>query len=207
MEYPAEVFTEDVALEAELGIDSVKQMELLGKLESKYGLPPRPEDFRLSDYGTLGKITDFVYLAISLNPDSVTATDPEVGSMPASSSAHSPAQSPAVMPRAALQAQIVELFAQAMEYPPEVFTEDVALEAELGIDSVKQGAFRQAGGGISAARASRRFLSQRLRNVGQDHGLRSQRDAGAQTSRRGRSRLGPCCDRQSARRQRSRVGG
>ena len=61
MEYPPEVFTEDVALEAELGIDSVKQMELLGKLETQFQLPPRPDTFRLSDYGTLRKITDFVY--------------------------------------------------------------------------------------------------------------------------------------------------
>ena len=64
MEYPPEVFTEDVALEAELGIDSVKQMELLGKLEAQYQLPQRSEDFRLSDYATLRKITDFVHAAI-----------------------------------------------------------------------------------------------------------------------------------------------
>ena len=24
-------------------------------------MPPRPEDFRLGDYDTLGKVTDFVY--------------------------------------------------------------------------------------------------------------------------------------------------
>jgi hypothetical protein len=43
-------------------------MELLGKLELEYRLPPRPEDFRLSDYGTLRKITDFVYATLTVEP-------------------------------------------------------------------------------------------------------------------------------------------
>jgi acyl transferase domain-containing protein/acyl carrier protein len=61
LEYPEEVFTEDVALEAELGVDSVKQAELIARVAERYNLPPRPEDFRLGDYDTLGKVTDFVY--------------------------------------------------------------------------------------------------------------------------------------------------
>jgi malonyl CoA-acyl carrier protein transacylase/acyl carrier protein len=150
MEYPPEVFTDDVALEAELGIDSVKQMELLGKLELQYRLPPRPEDFRLSDYGTLRKINDFVYEAIGADATetSVSADDAatptavaiELTPMPARKEPASGAQATkaAQLTRAGLQEQIVALFAQAMEYPPEVFTDDVALEAELGIDSVKQ---------------------------------------------------------------------
>ena len=47
MEYPEEVFTEAVELEAELGIDSVKQTELLARVSQKYGLPAPPSDFRL----------------------------------------------------------------------------------------------------------------------------------------------------------------
>jgi acyl transferase domain-containing protein len=61
LEYPEEVFTEDVALEAELGVDSVKQAELIARIAERYNMPPRPEDFRLGDYDTLGKVTDFVY--------------------------------------------------------------------------------------------------------------------------------------------------
>jgi acyl transferase domain-containing protein/acyl carrier protein len=64
LEYPEEVFTEDVALEAELGVDSVKQAELIGRIAERYNMPPRPEDFRLGDYDTLGKVTDFVFSQI-----------------------------------------------------------------------------------------------------------------------------------------------
>ncbi|QXJ23389.1 acyltransferase domain-containing protein [Actinomadura graeca] len=56
LEYPEEVFTPDALLEAELGVDSVKQMELLSRASEQYGIPPRASGFRLSDHDTLGKI-------------------------------------------------------------------------------------------------------------------------------------------------------
>jgi acyl carrier protein len=65
LEYPEEVFTPDVELESELGVDSVKQTELLGRLSAEYGLPPRPADFRLANYNTLRKVTDFVFAALT----------------------------------------------------------------------------------------------------------------------------------------------
>lgn len=61
LEYPEEVFTEDVLLESDLGIDSVKQAELLAQVRERYSLPPRPPDFRLGDYATMGKLTDLVH--------------------------------------------------------------------------------------------------------------------------------------------------
>jgi acyl carrier protein len=61
LEYPEEVFSEEVELEGELGIDSVKQTELLARVSEKYHLPERTADFRMSDYHTMGLITDFVY--------------------------------------------------------------------------------------------------------------------------------------------------
>jgi malonyl CoA-acyl carrier protein transacylase/acyl carrier protein len=60
LEYPEEVFTDDVLLEADLGIDSVKQVELFSQVSERYGLPPRPEGFRLSDYHTMGRVIDYV---------------------------------------------------------------------------------------------------------------------------------------------------
>jgi acyl transferase domain-containing protein len=64
LEYPVEVFTEDVELEADLGVDSVKQTELLSRAAERYHLPERPENFRLSDWSTMGKVTDFVFDAL-----------------------------------------------------------------------------------------------------------------------------------------------
>jgi malonyl CoA-acyl carrier protein transacylase/acyl carrier protein len=63
LEYPAEVFTEDVKLEEDLGIDSVKQTELMARAADRYGLPQPPLDFRLGDYDTMGKLVDYVSAA------------------------------------------------------------------------------------------------------------------------------------------------
>ena len=58
LEYPVEVFTEDVELEAGLGVDSVKQTELLSRAAYRYQPPARPADFRRSHYSTMGKVAD-----------------------------------------------------------------------------------------------------------------------------------------------------
>jgi acyl carrier protein len=125
LEYPPEVFGEDVELEAELGIDSVKQTELLSRVAEKYRLPERPENFRLSDYRTVGQITDYV-LSLSqpapiIQPEAVAVSEAEP-----------------VHTRKSIAAELIRMYAAALEYPEEVFSEEVQLEAELGIDSVKQ---------------------------------------------------------------------
>jgi acyl carrier protein len=61
LEYPVEVFTESVALEADLGIDSMKQTELFARAAERYGLPDPPPDFRLGDYDTMGKVVDYLF--------------------------------------------------------------------------------------------------------------------------------------------------
>ncbi|KVD85077.1 acyl transferase [Burkholderia sp. ABCPW 14] len=61
MEYPVEVFTETVELEAELGIDSVKQTEIIQRISARYGLPPLPANFRAGDFKAMGQIVDFVH--------------------------------------------------------------------------------------------------------------------------------------------------
>jgi acyl transferase domain-containing protein len=136
LEYPSEVFTEEVELEAELGIDSVKQTELLARVSERYNLPPRPADFKMSEYYTMGRIVDFVF---RLQEDAGSAPVPTPVEAPI------PAPSPAIVvssngkaSREQLYRELVEMYATALEYPSEVFTEEVELEAELGIDSVKQ---------------------------------------------------------------------
>ena len=63
LEYPPEELTPDAELEAELGVDSVKQMEMLSRLQERYGLPPLPDEFRLTTLNTLGKVVDYIAAA------------------------------------------------------------------------------------------------------------------------------------------------
>ncbi|MBM0275898.1 acyltransferase domain-containing protein [Micromonospora tarensis] len=60
LEYPAEVFTEDVSLEADLGVDSVKQTDLLARAARHFGLPVNPDGFSVANYPTFGRVVDLI---------------------------------------------------------------------------------------------------------------------------------------------------
>ena len=49
----------ELDLEADLGVDTVKQAELFAAIRTHYGIARR-EDLRLSDYNTLKKVIGFV---------------------------------------------------------------------------------------------------------------------------------------------------
>ena len=149
LEYPEEVFTPDALLEAELGVDSVKQIELLARASRHYELPTRASDFRLADYGTLDRIVTLIAEELrELAPagaaaEPASAPAPAVAAEPAAvSSLRQPAargRDALVQPgREELLATVRGIYAEALEYPEEVFTPDALLEAELGVDSVKQ---------------------------------------------------------------------
>ncbi len=61
--YPVEMLEMDLDLEADLGIDTVKQAELFAAVRANYGIPRR-EDLKLSDYNTLAKVVGFVTEAL-----------------------------------------------------------------------------------------------------------------------------------------------
>ncbi len=54
----------ELDLEADLGIDTVKQAELFAAIRTHYNIPRR-EDLRLSDYNTLAKVIDFMANALA----------------------------------------------------------------------------------------------------------------------------------------------
>ena len=62
--YPPEMLDLELDLEADLGVDTVKQAELFFAVRENYGIPRR-EDLRLSDYNTLTKVIGFVTDALA----------------------------------------------------------------------------------------------------------------------------------------------
>ncbi len=152
--YPTEVLDLDLDLEADLGIDTVKQAELFLAIRTQYNIPRR-EDLRLSDYNTLAKVISFV-------EDSLKQPAPETAAMvplppiaptqpqtilavsaPAETPILSPAAPAAVpAPVAASPEEIKTYLLAAVSektgYPTEVLDLDLDLEADLGIDTVKQ---------------------------------------------------------------------
>ncbi len=70
--YPVEMLDLGLDLEADLGIDTVKQAELFAEMRAHYNVPRR-EDLRLSDYNTLEKVIRFFVEAVGGQAAPVTA--------------------------------------------------------------------------------------------------------------------------------------
>ena len=57
--YPADMLDMDLDLEADLGIDTVKQAEIFAALREAYGIP-RDENLQLNDFPTLNHAVDVI---------------------------------------------------------------------------------------------------------------------------------------------------
>ena len=130
--YPEEMLDLDLDMEADLGIDTVKQAEMFAAIREEWGIP-RDDTLQLRDYSTLARAIQFVY---DRRPDlqELRATAPpdtsgsEAGVAEASTSA---AEDP-------VQRRVLEIVAETTGYPQEMLDLDLDMEADLGIDTVKQ---------------------------------------------------------------------
>lgn len=126
LDYPESVFTDEADLEADLGIDSVKQTELLARMSDEFGVLVALADIGLAELATLGRIADAIVARRPAGPGSPVPTPP------------APSHPAATVDRAAMLTDLRRTYAGALDYPESVFTETADLEADLGIDSVKQ---------------------------------------------------------------------
>jgi acyl carrier protein len=134
LDYPESVFTEDADLEADLGVDSVKQAELLARVTDSYALNTDPADFRLAELTSLAKISAFVLACMRPNAgqprtDARPSADLVAPAVGTSTHQHN---------RAQILDELRATYAAALDYPASVFAETADLEADLGVDSVKQ---------------------------------------------------------------------
>ena len=125
--YPVEMLDPELDLEADLGVDTVKQAELFAEVRERYGIPRR-EDLQLSDYNTLEKVVRFVEESWQGTP--VKVEEPVIDNA-----------SPHPVLRAdssAITAFILQQVSEKTGYPVEMLDLELDLEADLGIDTVKQ---------------------------------------------------------------------
>ena len=89
--YPVEELETDYELEADLGIDTVKQAEIFGQVREQYGLAP-DENFRLSDYPTIETLAGWLASQVASSGGvPAEAPAPTPTSAPAASEAPAPA--------------------------------------------------------------------------------------------------------------------
>src|SRR5581483_4640668 len=121
----------DQDLEAELGIDSIKRVEILGALQKL--LPAAAGEAMQSGMEKFTK-------ARSLNAilDAALALAPAAPAAVAATTIPAAAPAVAALERGALQAQLLGIVAERTGYPTDMLGLDQDLEAELGIDSIKR---------------------------------------------------------------------
>jgi acyl carrier protein/NAD(P)-dependent dehydrogenase (short-subunit alcohol dehydrogenase family) len=128
--YPQEMLDLDLDLEADLGIDTVKQAEMFAAIREIYKIP-RDEDRKLRDYPTLAHVIRFVY---EKRPDLAAPAAPA----PVNALQSAPAPVAEVAADDATKEKVLEIVAEKTGYPKEMLDLDLDLEADLGIDTVKQ---------------------------------------------------------------------
>ncbi|MGB0489583.1 MAG: beta-ketoacyl synthase N-terminal-like domain-containing protein [Candidatus Poseidoniaceae archaeon] len=141
--YPADFIEMDQDLEGELGIDTVKQAEIMADIRARFSLPI-DEDFLLSDHPTLNHMVDYIQRMTGGGSEPST-TAPSPSPAPAAQPAPAPAPTPAppaVAPASnddgSISARLVEVVVKHTGYPEDFIELDQDLEGELGIDTVKQ---------------------------------------------------------------------
>ena len=134
--YPADFIELDQDLEGELGIDTVKQAEIMVDIREQFNLPV-DEDFLLSEHPTLNHMIGYI---VRMKGGSPTATASPVVSEPTTEQTPEPTETPVVslVKDAGIEASLVEVVVKHTGYPADFIEMDQDLEGELGIDTVKQ---------------------------------------------------------------------
>ncbi|MGB1827306.1 MAG: phosphopantetheine-binding protein, partial [Candidatus Poseidoniaceae archaeon] len=143
--YPADFVELDQDLEGELGIDTVKQAEIMADIRAKFGLPV-DEDFILSDYPTLNHMIAYIHkmqggeapVAVAAPLEAVEPTPPVEAPVqtPVAEAVTPPAQ--ASGDESEIQPKLIAVVVKHTGYPEDFIEMDQDLEGELGIDTVKQ---------------------------------------------------------------------
>jgi NAD(P)-dependent dehydrogenase (short-subunit alcohol dehydrogenase family)/acyl carrier protein len=121
----------ELDLEADLGIDTVKQAETFAAVREAYDIP-RDDNLELREFPTLEHVVGWVR---SKRPDLVVAATAAVAAPTAA-----PAEVPAAAPAEAdlIAEKVLAVVGEVTGYPTEMLELDLDLEADLGIDTVKQ---------------------------------------------------------------------
>ncbi|MBW3514737.1 acyltransferase domain-containing protein [Shewanella sp. NKUCC01_JLK] len=125
--YPTEMLELSMDMEADLGIDSIKRVEILGTVQDELlGLPElSPED--LAECRTLGEIVDYMNSKL-----------PTAGSVIVATHVTTAAPAASGLSAALVQQTMMAVVADKTGYPTEMLELSMDMEADLGIDSIKR---------------------------------------------------------------------
>jgi polyketide-type polyunsaturated fatty acid synthase PfaA len=145
--YPVEMLELDMDMEADLGIDSIKRVEILGALQEMYPDLPKPNLEELAEKRTIGQVVEYlqshagsrasVEVAIPATPEVVEASIPAPISAPQSPVSTEP-ETTDTNEYADLGQTLLAITSDKTGYPVEMLELEMDMEADLGIDSIKR---------------------------------------------------------------------
>ena len=138
--YPAEMLALDTDMEADLGIDSIKRVEILGAMRTLFPSLPKADPEAFAEVHTLGQTVDYM-LASSGESENLSAANPltpEALLESALVSSTEPAVVTSNLDSEALTAALLRIVSDKTGYPVEMLALDTDMEADLGIDSIKR---------------------------------------------------------------------
>jgi 3-oxoacyl-(acyl-carrier-protein) synthase/NAD(P)-dependent dehydrogenase (short-subunit alcohol dehydrogenase family)/phosphopantetheinyl transferase (holo-ACP synthase)/acyl carrier protein len=128
--YPADMLDTALDLEADLGIDTVKQAEFISEVREAFGIP-RIEGLKIADFPTIEHIIEFVL-------DHTGRSGIDAGKKDA---AQAYGDTSAASDEVEVREKILALLSDKTGYPADMLDTALDLEADLGIDTVKQAEF------------------------------------------------------------------
>ncbi len=123
--YPAETINPDMDLEGDLGIDSIKRVEIFSAVQEKLPGAPKVKPEHLGTLRTLKSIADYLAQGMAAAPAPV-AVAASVAAVASASSA------------APILPTLISIVSEKTGYPAETINTDMDLEGDLGIDSIKR---------------------------------------------------------------------
>jgi len=127
--YGIDVLEDNLDLEADLGIDTVKQVDIFGKISAKFNLEV-PEDLKLSEYSTIEKLSNYLYSKINPVEEEIIAPKTEIQTERKINVVQAIPEN--------MLLDIKNIIAEQTGYGIDVLEDNLDLEADLGIDTVKQ---------------------------------------------------------------------
>ncbi|MBW2271574.1 MAG: hypothetical protein JRH16_23750 [Deltaproteobacteria bacterium] len=123
--YPTEMLELSMGLDADLGIDSIKRVEILSALQQRLPAAPAIRPEHLGELQTLGHIVDFLSAGL-----------PVAAAAPAE--AHAAGNPAPAAPGDDVAKVLLAIVADKTGYPTEMLELSMGLDADLGIDSIKR---------------------------------------------------------------------
>ncbi|MDJ0795223.1 MAG: beta-ketoacyl synthase N-terminal-like domain-containing protein [Calothrix sp. MO_167.B12] len=159
--YPVEMLELDMDMEADLGIDSIKRVEIMGALQEMYPDLPKPENVEeLGELRTIAQIVDYLQSLAAKSGSETTVTpgvetptvsepviEPTIELTPlveevAVNHVTTPIEEtvgePVAVDLSNLSENLLAITSEKTGYPVEMLELDMDMEADLGIDSIKR---------------------------------------------------------------------